>query len=167
MKRRKAKVTRKWQPNAATSAFLAALRVCPSITRAAEAAGVSRELHYRNMARVKAYKPLFEAAYAQGVDALEDKAVERAHYGVKRLRLYHGQPVMVPVDWRVPDGPKEPLYDYEVPETIVATVLRANKPDKYKERVQAEVSGKDGGPVSVKVEVEFVKSNPQPEPEDG
>lgn len=67
------------------NAFLAAIAVCPVVRRAAAAAGVSRESHYRWIADDSTYLPRFEAAKSIGAHFLEDKAHELAAKGSERM----------------------------------------------------------------------------------
>jgi hypothetical protein len=133
-----------------TLAFLAALRVCPSITKAAKAAGITREAHYRRLERDPDYKPAFEQAYREGIDSLEDEAVRRAT-GMQRPVLYHGQPVFTREDPNDPESKLVPVMDVEYSDTLLLALLKAKKPELYKERVEQEISGKGGEPVGLQV----------------
>jgi hypothetical protein len=130
-----------WSPSPRTLAFLAAIRVYPSITLAARAAKVSRESHYRRLGREPAYRAAFEEAYRQGIDALEDEAVRRAMRGVQRPILYHGSPVMVMVDPNDESKGMRNLFETEYSDTLLLALLKAKKPESYKERVEQNVTG--------------------------
>ena len=147
------------------SAFLAALRITPSITVAAKCAGIDRSAHYRRLERDEAYKAAFEAALKIGVDSLEAEAIRRAHYGVRKPVMYHGKPVRVPMYPAKPRGKKEILYEVEYSDTLLIALLRAKKPGEYRDRVSAELTGKDGGPIDHKLEIVFVKSPINPDRE--
>jgi hypothetical protein len=72
------------------TAFLAAIRVMPNITRAAKAAKINKSLHY---AKVKS-SPEYAAAFQQallGCDALSDVAVTRATDGWEEPLVYQGR----------------------------------------------------------------------------
>jgi len=142
------------------AAFLAAIRVYPSITAAAHAAGISRESHYRNLERSGKYRTAFDRAYKQGIQALEDEAVRRALSGVQRPVLYHGKPVTVPIDPAKPRGKRQVLMETEYSDTLMQMLLKAKKPDEYRERVTQEVSGPGGGPIDNKLEIVFVRAKP-------
>jgi hypothetical protein len=128
-----------------TRAFLAAIRVMPHITRAAQAAGIRRELHYRRLERSPEYKKAFEEAWEVGCTVLEEEAYRRAVEGVERPVLYHGKVVRVK---------RKPLMEREYSDALLLRLLSANKPEKYRERV--EHTGKDGAPIEAKLEVVFV-----------
>lgn len=144
-----------WKPSPLIRAFLAAIRTWPSVTVAARAAGISREAHYRQLERSPQYKAAYEEAYRQGIDSLEDEAVRRAQHGVRRPIMYHGKPVMVPTDpakrANERTNPKIPLYETEYSDTLMLALLRAKKPDEYREKLSAELTGKGGGPLVITV----------------
>jgi hypothetical protein len=129
------------KPTPRIQAFLAAIRVDPSITHAAKAAGISREAHYRRYERDAAYRPIFDKAFRQGIDALEDEAIRRAKRGVKSVILYHGQPVMMLIDPNDPSKGMTPLLKTEYSDQLLIRLLEAKKPDEYKQRVQNEHTG--------------------------
>lgn len=74
-----------------------------------------------------------------GTDALEDEAVRRAHEGVLKPVFQQG---------------KEVGHVREYSDALMVTMLKARRPEKFKDRVASEVSGKDGGPVRVALEAE-------------
>jgi hypothetical protein len=123
-----------------TMAFLAALREVPSISRAAKAAGIRRELHYRRVKKDPAYAAAFQESWEMGVSSLESSAIERAQLGVKEPQYWKGKVVG---------------YVTRYPEGLMQFLLRGALPKKYREQVSHEIGGAGGGPVSV--EVTFVK----------
>ena len=135
-------------------AFLAAYRETCSITRAAEAAGISRWAHYRAVERCEPYRLAFEEADEEAVGALIDEAVRRGKEGVRRYVLYHGKPVMVAMDPTKRTGKKNPkvaLVESEYDTTLLAMILKAKKPEVFRENVRAELTGKNGGPLVITV----------------
>lgn len=144
-----------WGPK--TLAFLAATRQYPNVTAAAEAAGVSREAHYRRLKRNPAYLAAFEEAWRAGIEAMVDEATRRAMKGVSRPVLYHGVPVMMPVDPNDPEGGMRVLMEVEYSDQILLKMLAAYKPEKFTERVRQEVTGEGGGPVKTSLTLHFVK----------
>ena len=135
----KKKKAKKWNPSPRTLAFLAAIRAFPSITRAAASAGVTRWAHYRRLEREPEYRAAFDTAYQVGINALEDEAIERAQAGVAKYVLYHGKPIMVPANPLKPRGKKVPLLDREYSDSLMLALLKAKKPDEYKERIDHTV----------------------------
>lgn len=121
------------------SAFLAAIRKYPNITAAAKAAGISREAHYRRLEDDEKYRVEFERAYSDGIAAIEDEAIRRAVRGVQRPVLYHGLPVMIPKDPDDPEGGSTPLMETEYSDSLITLLLKAKKPEEYKERIEQKV----------------------------
>jgi hypothetical protein len=61
-----------------TTAFVAAIRVMPNITRAAHAAKINKFLHYAKLKSSSEYAAAFQQALQVGYDAVSDVAVTRA-----------------------------------------------------------------------------------------
>ena len=133
-------------------AFLAAIEVCPSITRAAKAAGIRRELHYRRYKNDASYKAAFDEAWAWGIQALEDDATEKAMIGYQEPVIYQGALAMTPMRDR--DGnlltdangePRmKPLTVFRPNPALHMFMLRGAKPEKYRERFRHEMTGTVG-----------------------
>jgi hypothetical protein len=125
-------------------AFLAAIRVCPSVTRAARAAGVDRREHYRRYKADPVYAKVFDEAWAMGVAFLEDAVTERAQEGVEEPVIYQG------VVTYHRDGNGDLVRDEEgrpIPLTIrkysverEKLVLAAAKPEKYRTNHHVEAN---------------------------
>ena len=142
MGRRKAAQPAPWNPSPRVRAFLAAYRITCSITKAAEAAGIRREAHYRLKERSAEYALAFQEARRDGGDYLEDEAARLALEGERQLVIYHGGLVMVPADvTRLPgdDNPMVPLTRHKKSERMLELLLKARKPNEYRERVEHEV----------------------------
>jgi hypothetical protein len=129
----------KWNPSPRILAFLAAYRLTASVTRAAKAARVDRHAHYRHLERSASYKLAFAAAGVEAGQTLEDEAVRRAVEGVVRPVMYHGKPVLIPVNPKQLRGKKKPLLEHEYSDTLLLALLRAKKPAEYRERVEHSV----------------------------
>jgi hypothetical protein len=121
-----------------TRAFLAAIRQVPSITRAAKAAGISRELHPHRLkqqysddpekrAYALRYKAAFEEAWEVGCNSLESTAIERCMLGVDEPVFYQGEEC----------GYVTRYYHTEF-------LLRGAKPEKYRERIEHKVEPGEG-----------------------
>ena len=123
-------------------AFLAAYSQCGMVYMAARAAKVSKTAHYEWLKSDPEYANAFELAKEQAATALEDEAIRRARFGVRRPVLYKGKPVFV-------DG--QPVYEIEYSDTLMQLLLKGAMPDKYRERLSAEIGGAGGGPLSVEV----------------
>ena len=124
-----------------TSAFLKAIRETGSVKAASEAAGVSRDLHYRRLRSDPAYKAAFEAALDDATQMLEDEAVRRATEGVKRVKYYQGV--------------KCGTY-LEYSDQLLALLLRARRPQKYRESSSVAVAAHAGEGAVTSIEIKFV-----------
>lgn len=123
--------------------FLAAFAEVGNITRAAELAGISRQAHYEWMRDDPDYPALFKEADQQACDRLEQEARRRAVQGVDEPVFYRGDEC----------GTVRKYSD-----TLLIFLLKGAMPDKYKERGVTELTGKDGGPIKVKLE-DFFNQN--------
>lgn len=92
-------------------------RVCKSC----ELANISYSEVYRRRQIDEDFRKRFEDAYEQGVQRLEDEAVRRAMVGVDEPVFYKGEEVA-----------KITRYS----DTLLTFLLKGNRPDKYKERVE-------------------------------
>ncbi len=118
---------------AKANAFLAAFRTTASIAKAAKAAKIERSLHYRWLKNPK-YAAAFERAKEQAAQVLEDEAVRRAVEGTLKPVFYKGFQC-------------GKIREYS--DSLMQTLLKAWKPDKYRERSSVEHSGPDGGPIPI------------------
>mgnify|MGYP001583741456 CR=1 FL=1 len=114
------------------SAYLRAVSRTGNITRAADAARISRITHYDWMAGDPGFEPRFEEAMDKYLDSLEREADRRAVAGVRRAIYYQGKVVGYERVWS---------------DTLLMFRLNAERPKKYKYR--SEVSGPGGGPIPV------------------
>lgn len=108
--------------------------LCGNITKACEASGVGRFWVYNEERRNEEFAERFREAQQMGLDALEDKARERAALGVEKDVYYQGEVVGVEVNYS---------------DTLMALLLKGGKPEKYKDRV--EHTGNPNAPVSMEV----------------
>lgn len=83
---------RRWTPDV-QAAFLRALASTHSVAQAARMVGVGRSSAYRMRAdlRGEAFDLAWEAAFACGMDALADAALDRALNGVEVPHFYKGE----------------------------------------------------------------------------
>ena len=96
---------------------------CCNIQRAAEKSGITRQTHYLWLKEDR-YRMAFAKAKEMAVDVLEDEAVRRAVLGDERDIYYKGKKVGT-------------VKNYS--DRLLALLLKANKPDKYKDRVENQV----------------------------
>lgn len=121
--------------HAKKEAFLAAYSEVGTITRAAEIAGIDRMQHYYWMDHDPEYPERFRQAEQKAADRLEQEARRRAVEGTEKPVFYKGKQCGV-------------VREYS--DTLLIFLLKGALPDKYKERVAAEHTGKGGGPIEVK-----------------
>lgn len=107
---------------------------CGNISKACEASGVARYWVYLEEKRNEEFAERFREAQQMGLDALEDKARERAALGVEKDVYYQGEVVGVEINYS---------------DTLMALLLKGGKPEKYKDRV--EHTGNPNAPVSMEV----------------
>jgi len=119
-------------------AFLAAYAQVGSVSRAAIHAEIDRCTHY---AWVRAegqdgddYRAAFAEAQEIAADELETEALRRAKEGVRRLKFHEGQPVIDPETG-------EPYVEHQYSDTLAIFLLKGLKPEKYRERTDAKISG--------------------------
>lgn len=124
-------------------AFLAAIKVVPSITRAAKAAGIRREIHHRRYASDPVYRSAFDAAYAIGVQSVEDIAAERATEGWQEPVIYKGF-ASLRYDPETKDfvrdehGQPIPLTITKIDNRLLVEFLRAGRPEKWRKNVHID-----------------------------
>lgn len=113
-------------------AFLQAFRIMGTIYHAAQQA----QVHRRTVLRWKKEDPVFRAAFNEAAedatDIVEGQARVRANAGVKKTVYYKGKAVG---------------HQLEYSDTLSIVLLKAYRPDKFREHY--EVTGPGGGPIEV------------------
>lgn len=113
-------------------AFLAALAQTGNSVAAARAARIDRRTVYNwRHGEDEEFRAAFNVAKELGADALESTAIQLATRGSKR-------PVSI--------GGKRELVTERYP-TLLIFLLKGAMPEKYRERWQGELTGKDGAPL--------------------
>lgn len=125
----------------ARDTFIAVLAQGGSITRAAGAAGIARSTAYEWRDADTAFAKLWDEALDAGIDLLEDEARRRAVDGVERPVVAMGKIA------RNDDGTVLKIREYS--DTLLALMLRAKKPEQYRDRV--DVNAKHSGAVALTV----------------
>ena len=124
---------------AATRArFLEVLATTANISRAIEAVKAERSAIYAWRREDEDFAKDWDAALDLGTDVLEDEAIRRGHEGVDR-------PVY--------QGGKNVGTVREYSDALLVTMLKARRPDKFKDRMAAELTGKNGGPIVHRVDL--------------
>ena len=125
----------------AREVFVTTLAGGQSITKACEAARISRSTAYVWRDADDAFKALWDEALEAGIDLLEDEARRRAVEGVERPVVAMGKIA------RNDDGSVLKIREYS--DTLLALLLKAKRPDQYRERV--DVNAKHSGGVTLNV----------------
>lgn len=115
-------------------AFLAVLRASGIVRHACEAAGVSRTTAYDRRERHPDFAAAWDEAMEDACDLLEAEARRRALEGVEKPIFWQGEQVAT-------------VREYS--DTLMTLVLKAHRPEKYRERVDSRLSGPGGGPIQV------------------
>jgi len=116
----------------AQAAFLEAFAECGTIRHAAKAAGIGRQTHYDWLEADPKYADAFAEAEHEACEALEAEARRRAVEGVE-------QPVF--------QGGKKIGMIRKYSDTLLIFLLNGANPEKYRQRVWSEISGKNGEPL--------------------
>lgn len=127
--------------------FLAAFRITASITRAAAAAKIDRQQHYRWLAEDPDYAEEFKQARIEAAQALEDEAIRRAHEGWEEPVIYQGE-LCYHTDSLGRRMPKRPLTIRKYSDQLLIATLKAWQPERYRERT--EHTGPGGGPIDIR-----------------
>lgn len=121
--------------------FLAAFAELGSIKAAGQITGVTSCMHRRWLKKDRKYRKLFKYAEEEATNILEDEARRRAIFGTQRIMLYKGEPVMVPKDLKKPNGKKVVYVERTPSDTLLLALLRANRPDKFRNNVDITSKG--------------------------
>ena len=112
------------------AAFLAAYRLCGNIYRAAQEARIARCTIYEWRAHDHEFDLACREAEVEAVERLEEEARRRAYDGVTREHgiYYRGQKVATEI-----------ITEYS--DSLLMFLLKALRPEKYKERLTVESVG--------------------------
>ncbi len=159
---------------ASQAKFVAALvQTGGNIVRAAQAAGISRDLHYSWLQTDPSYKERFVVAWDSAIDTLESEAVRRAYEGVAEPVFRGGKralDVLVDENGEVkrnsagkPIAAPASIRRYS--DTLLMFLLNGNRSDKYRQRTDARFvddKGKDR-----KLDLDAVSAYMNSVPDDG
>jgi hypothetical protein len=118
--------------------FLAILMRCGNVSYACRKAKLERRTAYRWREQSEAFRKAWDEAAELGTDALEDEAIRRGFRGVRKPVFQGGQCVG---------------YVREFSDTLLIFLLKARRPNKFREQYKHEVSGPDGKEIAYKVTV--------------
>lgn len=103
-----------------------------NVSRAAKMSGLNRTFATQLRIRVPAFANLWQEAFDEVTDKMEQEGLRRAVDGVDEPVFYQG----------IECGTKRVYSD-----SLLSMMLQGRRPDIYKNRVAQEVSGPGGGPV--------------------
>lgn len=136
-----------WAPR-----LLARLAETANVRAACLAAGVGRSTFYERRDADPEFAAAAAAALDDAVDDLELEARRRASEGVRRVKFHQGQPIMVPA--LGPDGVQltggdgkpvtVPYTEHEYSDVLMIFLLKAHRPDKYRDRQEVRHAGSVG-----------------------
>ena len=129
-------------------AFIERLKATGNVTLAATGAGVTRQNAYQTRNRNKTFRRLWNEALEEAVDRLNGEARRRA-MGIKRDIYYAGKVV----------GTKNVYSD-----SLLMFLLKAHRPQLYRDNVKVEHSGVMEVTGDRKVTFEFVRPAEQQAP---
>jgi len=104
--------------------FLESLRKYPNATKAAKKAGINRTYVYEKCKNDPFFKEQMDQAIDIGMNTLEEECLRRASEGYEEPIFHKGEEV----------GSKTKYSD-----TLAIVLLKANKPEKYKDRYEANI----------------------------
>lgn len=112
--------------------FLQCLIDTGNVSRAAASIGISRTRMYELKKEDEAFAQAWDEAVDIGIDHLEEEARRRAYQGTDKPVFYQGYQCGT-------------IREYS--DTLMIFLLKAHRPDKFKERVVNEHTGEGGGPI--------------------
>lgn len=116
-----------WSPSAREK-FLAELKATANVSRSSDAIGINRRTAYDWRRQHPDFAAEWDEAIEVAVDDLETEARRRAYAGVDEPVFYKGEECGV-------------IRKYS--DKLLELLLKAHRPDKYRESVKFEVSSKD------------------------
>lgn len=118
--------------------FLAALEAGASISTAATAAGVAKCNMYDWRNASPEFREEWDEALETGTDKLEDELWRRGVEGVDKPVFQGGKQVGV-------------IREYS--DTCIIFTAKARRPEKFRDAHHHEISGRDGGPIETRQEI--------------
>lgn len=131
--------------------FLAIFALRGNFSQACRTVKVDRNTVRAWLKADPAFRVRYDDAEEESTDGLEQIALDRGTIGAKRLVMYHGEPAYDP-------RTGEPLYDYIPSDRLLEMLLKARRPDKYRDNGRLELTGAGGGPIQVEDARELLKA---------
>lgn len=115
-----------------TRVFLETLEKCGNISQAAKASGLTRQTLYARREKNAAFAQAWDEAMTTAIDSLEAEAWRRARDGVPEY-LVTGKGLVV-------DQNGEPIMQNRYSDTLLTTLLKAHRPERYKDRSSVDMN---------------------------
>lgn len=115
-----------------TRVFLETLEKCGNISQAAKASGLTRQTLYARREKNAAFAQAWDEAITTAIDSLEAEAWRRARDGVPEY-LVTGKGLVV-------DKNGEPIMQNRYSDTLLTTLLKAHRPERYKDRSSVDMN---------------------------
>jgi hypothetical protein len=131
--------------------FLKAIASMPNVSAAARAAGVARGTPYRWAEEDENFKAAWEEAEQEGIDRLEAEAWRRAHDGDIDYVVSQGKLVYITDE---ASGERKPLVKRVRSDALMTLLLKAHRPERYRDRQSIEHSGPGGAPIRQEVKAD-------------
>lgn len=100
-----------------------------NVSAACKTVNVARSTAYHHKSEKEAFSRLWDEAIDSGTDDLEAEARRRAYEGTKKPVFYKGKPVG---------------HIQEYSDTLMIFLLKGNRPEKYKDRQDVNLTGQLG-----------------------
>jgi hypothetical protein len=147
---------RRWEKK-----FLAELRRTGNHSAAARAAKIDRTVPYKARQDDPAFAEAYQDAIDEACDGLELEARRRAHDGIDEPVIYQGElcGTWVDADGNVvskdtPGAKLIPLTVKKYSDGLLLALLKAHRPERFKDNVKLEHTGSKGGPIQHQVDAE-------------
>lgn len=118
--------------------FLDQLRKEPNITKAAQSAGATRQHFYQVRSSNPDFAAAWDEALEESLDLCEGELHRRAFKGVLKPVYQGGARV-------------GSIREYS--DTLAIFLMKAHRPEKYRDTVRNEHTGKNGGPIETESRV--------------
>lgn len=118
--------------------FFENLSKSPNVSKAAKAAGYTRQWLYQLREQDPDFAKAWDDALASGLDAAEGELYRRAVNGTLRKVFYQDKEIDV-------------VREYS--DTLLIFLLKSHKPERYNQPLRNEHTGKNGGPVETESRV--------------
>jgi len=137
--------------------FLAAYARCGTVASACDASGIGRSTYKAWKKKDEAFQDALEDVTLDFADEIEAEAIRRAREGVRTIKFTtSGVPIKDPRKLDPETGEVKPewkndpwYYEEEFSDRLLELLLKAKRPQEFRDRKSIEVSGPGGVPLEV------------------